>query len=105
MKPKEKKPEIVFRIINRETGAPVGSYSRAYCDEFDFVSVQEARSANFHGVFEDDAKYKIAKYKVTYELLEDDVPGYTKPPPPTDTTDPDWFKFPVIFPNTNPNQQ
>ena len=32
MKPREKKPEIVYRIINRETGAAVGSYSRAYCD-------------------------------------------------------------------------
>jgi len=73
MKPKEKKPEVVFRIINKETNEPVGSYSRAYCDEFDFNSADEARNANVHGAFQDKEKYKIAKYKVTYELLEDDV--------------------------------
>ena len=71
MKPQEKKPEIVFRIIDRESGNPVGSYSRAYCDEYDFGSVNEARTANCHGMFEDKDKYKIAKYRVTYTLLED----------------------------------
>ncbi len=73
MKPKEKKPEIVFRIIDRDSGLSVGSYSRAYCNEYDFRSIEEARTANCHGIFEDDEKYKIAKYRVTYELLEDDV--------------------------------
>jgi len=73
MKPKEKKPEVVFRIIDKKTGEAVGSYSRAYCDEFDFNSPSEARNANCHGVFEDREKYKIAKYKVTYTLIEDDV--------------------------------
>ena len=74
MKPKEKKPEIMFRIIDRNTEEPVGSYSRAYCDEFDFKSAEEAREADCHGTFKNKEKYKIAKYKVTYELLEDDVP-------------------------------
>ncbi len=73
MKPKEKKPEVVFRIIDRKSGEAVGSYSRAYCDEFDFNSPSEARNANCHGVFQDETKYKIAKYKVTYELIDDDV--------------------------------
>ncbi len=73
MKPREKKPETVYRIIDRESGKAQGSYSRAYCDEFDFNSVEEARTANCHGMFEDKQKYKIAKYKVTYELIEDDV--------------------------------
>lgn len=72
MKPKEKKPETVFRIIDRNSGEAVGSYSRAYCDEYDFSSVNEARNANCHGMFEDKEKYKIAKYKVTYTLIEDD---------------------------------
>ncbi|KKK74344.1 hypothetical protein LCGC14_2884720 [marine sediment metagenome] len=75
MKPKEKKPEIIFRIIDRMTGEVQGSYSRAYCDEFDFTSIEEARNANVHGVFEDKDKFKISKYKVTYELIEDDVDG------------------------------
>ena len=75
MKPKEKKPEIVYRIIDRATGSAHGAYSRACCDEYDFESVEQARSANCHGIFKDRAKYKIAKYRVTYELIEDDVPS------------------------------
>jgi len=73
MKPREKKPEIVYRIINRETGEATGSYSRAYCDEFDFYSAREARDANCHGIFQDRERYKIAKYRVVYELLDDNV--------------------------------
>lgn len=73
MKPKENKPETVYRIMNRETGEPVGSYSRAYCDEYDFNSADEARSANCHGMFQDKNKYGIAKYRVTYELIEENV--------------------------------
>ena len=75
MKPREQKPETCFRIIDRDTGKPVGSYSRAYCDEYDFNSADEARAANCHGIFKDKKKYAIAKYKVTYELLDDDVDG------------------------------
>jgi hypothetical protein len=72
MKPKEKKPSTVCRIIDRNTGEFVGSYSRAYCDEYDFKSAYEARLANCGGEFTDEKKYKIARYKVTYELIEDD---------------------------------
>lgn len=72
MKPKEKKPEIVYRIISQTSGEAIGSYSRAYCDEYDFESVHSARMANCHGMFTDEKQYKIAKYKVTYELIEDD---------------------------------
>ena len=70
MKPKERKPETIFRIIDNDTGDAVGSYSRAYCDEYDFKSIKEARRANVHGVFEDKKKYNVAKYRVTYELME-----------------------------------
>jgi hypothetical protein len=35
----------------------------------------EARTANCHGMFADDSKYKIAAYKVTYELIADEVYG------------------------------
>ena len=73
MKPREKKPEIVYRIIDRATGEVMGSYSRAYCDEYDFNSSEEARGANCHGIFQNRAKYKIAKYQVTYTLIDDDV--------------------------------
>lgn len=73
MKPKEKKPETVFRIIDKETGESVGSYSRAYCKEYDFDSASEARNANCHGIFKDKKKYSIAKYKVTYKLITAEV--------------------------------
>lgn len=73
MKPREKKPEIVYRIIDRATGEAMGSYSRAYCDEYDFNSAEEARNANCHDIFQDRVKYKIAKYRVIYTLIDDDV--------------------------------
>jgi len=72
MKPKEKKPTEVYRIIDRETGQVKGSYSRAYCNEYDFETGVEARTSNCHGVFENKEKYQIAKYKVTYELIAED---------------------------------
>lgn len=79
MKPAENKPETVYRIIDRSTGGAVGSYSRAYCDEYDFASPESARSANVHGMFEDKAKYAIAKYRVVYELIDADVDAAAKP--------------------------
>jgi hypothetical protein len=75
MKPAEKKPHTVYRIIDRDTGEAVGSYSRAFCDEYDFTSAASARRANRHGMFEDKRKYAIAKYKVTYELIDSSVDG------------------------------
>ena len=73
MKPKEMKPEIVYRIIGPD-GEAQGSYSRACCDEYDFKSVEQARNAGVHGKFK-SSKYKIAKYRVTYELIESDSTG------------------------------
>lgn len=73
MKPREKKPEVVYRIVNNDTNNFEGAYSRACCYEYDFESANQARSANVHDIFKDTKKYKIAKYKVTYELIEDDV--------------------------------
>jgi hypothetical protein len=73
MKPREKKPDTVYRIIDRKTGEAVGSYSRSCHDEYDFYSADEARSANVHGMFEDKRKYAIAKYRVTYELIDGDA--------------------------------
>ena len=75
----------MFRIIDKATGDPVGSYSRAYSDEYDFRSVDEARHANCHGMFESKGKYKIAKYRVTYTLLDPDcdgAEGVQEPPNP-----------------------
>ena len=72
MKPKEMKPQVVYRIVDNTTKEFCGSYSRAYCDEYDFRSVSEARGANCHGTFKNTVKYGINKYRVVYELLEED---------------------------------
>ncbi len=63
----------MFRIIDKESGHAVGSYSRAYRNEYDFDSAEQARTANCHGEYKNKKKYKIAKYRVTYELIDDDV--------------------------------
>lgn len=75
MKLIEKKPEIVYRIIG-PGGETCSVYSMAAHSETDFRSPQEARRANVHGVYL-DPKYKIAKYRVTYTLLEEDAQGGT----------------------------
>lgn len=62
---------IVYRIIDNENDMTIGSYERSYQDKIDFSSVEEARNANVNGLFKDKTKYRIAKYKVTYELIED----------------------------------
>jgi hypothetical protein len=71
--PKAKAPKTVYRIIDRNTGDAVGSYSRSYDDEYDFESKSSARNANCHGEFKDKEQYAIAKYRVTYELIDPDV--------------------------------
>ena len=65
--------EIVFRIIDRESNMACGVYSRAYHDEYDFNSADSARNANCHGIHKDKEDYKINKYRLIYELIEEDV--------------------------------
>lgn len=64
---------VIFRILDRKTDEPQGVYSRDYRDEYDFDSADGARGANCHGTYQNKEKFKIAKYRVTYELIEDDV--------------------------------
>lgn len=64
----------VYRIFDRQTGQPVGSYSRACHDEFDFASPEHARNANCHDIFQDRKKYRIAKVEITETIVEEDVP-------------------------------
>lgn len=73
MKPREPRPQTVYRVLDRETHVAQGAYSRACCDEYDFVSPEEARRSNCHDTFMERAKYRVAKYRVTYELIDDDV--------------------------------
>ena len=70
---KDMTPKEVYRIINRNKDESVGSYSRAYHDEYDFRSCSSARAANCHGIFKDKEKYKINKYILSYVLVEEGV--------------------------------
>ncbi len=72
MKPREMKPKTVYRIFDRKNGWLEGAYSRAYCTEYDFESAADARHSNVYDIYENREKYRIAKYRVTYELLDDD---------------------------------
>lgn len=65
--------QIVFQVLDRKTGEKQGAYSRSYWTEYDFKSPESARSSNCHGIYQNKEKFKIAKYRVTYELIEDDV--------------------------------
>ena len=63
---------IVYKIIDKKTGNFTGSYTRGNYDKFEWDTEYAARNANFHGMFKDESKYDVKKYRVTYELIEED---------------------------------
>jgi hypothetical protein len=65
--------EIIYQIHDRKTDALQGAYDRSYRTEYKFDSVESARSANVHGLYKNKAQYRIAKYKVTYKLMDADA--------------------------------
>ncbi len=67
----ELKPKIMCRIIDRDTGKQQSSYERGNYHKFEFDSAYHARLSNCHGEFTSPS-YKIVKYKVTYEVIDDD---------------------------------
>ena len=64
------KEKIVYRISDRNTGETLGSGGTTYRIEYDFHSPNDARQLC-------DNKFvcKVSKYRVTYELIDDDVDG------------------------------
>ena len=66
------KDKEVYRIVDRITGEEQGAYARDYRTEYDFSSVEVARNSNVHDIYQDKGKYRIAKYRVTYELIDED---------------------------------
>ena len=84
----------VYRVIERATGAPQYVYSQSCHDEVDFDSVEWARSSNCHDVYKERDIYAVAKYRVTYELLDPDVDGGADDPPkPRPKPGEDLFDF------------
>lgn len=80
----------VYRIINKDTGGVCGSYSRACHTEVEFKSVEEARNSNVHGLYQKKEQYRIAKYKVTYELVDMDCDNANSVQPREDGYPQDW---------------
>ena len=79
----------VYRIIDKQSNEPQGVYWRGNYDKYDFESVESARSSNVHGIYKDKVKYNIAKYKVTYQLIDNDCDNSNSDkeyvPPPYDS--------------------
>lgn len=66
------KNKIIYKIIDRKTGLDVGIYSRAYHDEFEFDSKENALNAHYSNMYKDKSKYKVSKYELNYKLIKDD---------------------------------
>lgn len=67
---------VIYKIINNETGELEGAYNRSYYTQYEFSSPGEARSSNVHNIFRNKREYRIQKWKVTYELVDDDCDPY-----------------------------
>lgn len=63
----------IFRITDNETGKFEGVYQSGNYDQYDFSSIESARSSNCHDTYKNKVKYKISKYRVTIELIDDDA--------------------------------
>jgi hypothetical protein len=66
------KDKIVYQIHDRKDDEVQYVYSRSYHNVSEFGSTSSARSSNCYDIYENKEKYRIAKYKVTYELIEED---------------------------------
>ena len=64
----------MFRIHNRATGGVEGVYTRANYDWDEFPTAIEALNANCYGIHRDRGEFRIARYRVTIEELDPDVP-------------------------------
>ena len=63
----------IYRIIDRQTSKVISVYiPPSASDVSEFDSVESARESNCHGIYKNESKYRIEKYKVTYELLDSD---------------------------------
>ena len=71
--------KTIYRLFDRSNNEPCGSYERGYHTKYDFSSPSSAREYNCHGIFKNRAKYRLARYRVTVELIDEDVD-----PPPAD---------------------
>jgi len=67
---------FIYKIINNKTGENEGAYNRSYYTQYEFSSPGNARVSNVNEVFQNKLEYRIQKWKVTYELVDDDCDPY-----------------------------
>jgi len=67
-----KREYFIYRLVDRQTEKTISVYNRSYHDVWDFSSAENAREANVHGIYRDKSKFKVAKLRVTEELIEED---------------------------------
>jgi hypothetical protein len=68
--------KTIYTLINNASGIREGAYSRAYYTQYEFGSARAARASNVNEIFKDKRRYRVQKWKVTYELINDDVDPY-----------------------------
>ena len=59
-------PKTVFRLWDEEEECWASSYERGNYDKYEWASGEDARRANVHGVFEDEKRYTVKEFVVTY---------------------------------------
>lgn len=59
----------IFKIWNKKNNCYDGSYSRAYHDQYEFPSEEDALDHNCHGMFHDTDTYEIHEIQQTDTVI------------------------------------
>ena len=65
------KPETTSRVMDMTTGETMGTYPNEYCTEWAKWR-DEGSGEKSKRLLELEERYQVKRYKVTYELIEDD---------------------------------
>ena len=64
------RPETISCVMDMTTGETMGQYPLTYCDEW--AKWREAGGEKHSELLELEKRYRVRRYKVTYELIEED---------------------------------
>lgn len=64
--------KIVYVVVDKESGKEMGTFSRNYVSEEERLRIE---SSDKYGLFSDQTKYEIQKYRVEYKLIEEEKNG------------------------------
>lgn len=62
-------PKVVYMLFDKNNKGPIGVYSRAYHNEYEFESESDARTSNVHGIYQDKEEFKVKKFMVSYKEI------------------------------------